>query len=153
MTESRSLSSRVLPGIVLLLVVGVVTYVVAWRSDPPTGPADLVWDKTACAECRMHIGEPAFAAQMRLASGAVVAFDDPGCLFEHLDELQQETVTGTWFHHLRDDRWVSADDVSFVTVAPTPMGYGLGAVAAGERDDAISLPAARQRVLDPDGGR
>lgn len=94
---------------------------------PPSGPREVVWGKQACAHCRMHVSEPAFAAQLHTTEGDVMHFDDPGCLFELL-RADSPRVHALWFHHAREDRWLSRDEVGFVPTQPTPMGFGVGAV-------------------------
>lgn len=111
----------------------------------PTGPAELVWDKTACAHCSMHVGEPEFAAQLQTQDGRTLAFDDPGCLFLLLD-AERPPVHAIWFRHCREARWLPAAAVAFVELTPTPMGFGLGAVDAGTPGSlAFAVAAARCR--------
>jgi hypothetical protein len=125
-----SLPGLLLPALALAVIASVIAYVIVARDALPSGPTDLVWDKTACAACQMHVGEPAFAAQVQLTDGRTLAFDDPGCLF--LTEVELEgRIHAVWFHHCREDRWLRAEAVAFVAVEPTPMGFGLGAVDAG----------------------
>jgi copper chaperone NosL len=130
----------------LTLVVGVVAIVAVTAAALPDGPVDLVWDKEACVFCRMHVGEPHFAAQLQTVDGEVFAFDDPGCLFEY-EERSQPGVHAVYFHHIREQRWIAASAVRFVEISPTPMGYGLGAV-----DDnppgSLDLVQARARVRE-----
>ena len=95
----------------------------------PTGVVPIAWDKEACAHCRMHVGEKGFAAQLQLADGRVLNFDDPGCMFSWLGEHTDE-VHATWLHHRTDDRWLRRDEVRFVEASPTPMGFGIAAVDA-----------------------
>lgn len=102
----------------------------------PEGPVTVVWDKEACAECRMHIGDPSFAAQLQLTDGRVLDFDDPGCLFTWLAG-HEDALHATWFHHHEVDRWLSADEVGFVSVEQSPMGFRLAAVGA-------AVPGARR---------
>ncbi len=92
----------------------------------------------------MLISEPRFAAQLQTEDGVVESFDDPGCLFARLDATNPK-VRALWFHHLREDRWLSADEVGFEPTDKTPMGYGLGAVDAGT-PGALTLDEARGRV-------
>ncbi|MBK8975664.1 MAG: hypothetical protein IPM29_07040 [Planctomycetes bacterium] len=134
----------VLALVTALVVTGVVGYVVVARGALPTGPTELVWDRTACHACRMHVGEPAFAAQIQLRDGRTLAFDDPGCLLLSLDALRGD-AHAIWFHHLREPRWLRSDAVGFVAVEPTPMGFGLGAVDVGA-EGAIPLAEARARI-------
>lgn len=120
---------------------------VAWLLTPATpgaGPVPVIWDKTACAHCRMHIGEPAFAAQLQTEDGRVLDFDDPGCLFELVDK-QQPAIRAAYFRHVDEDRWLPRDGAGFVERSPTPMGYGLGAVDA-DTPGAIGFSEALERV-------
>lgn len=133
-------------GTVIAVVGAAVSFSVFAANSLPAGPVDLVWDKTACASCRMHVGEPAFSAQLTTKDGRTHAFDDPGCLFVFLDE-EQPAVHEIWFHHLHELRWLPASAVAFVPVEPTPMGFGLGAVDPGT-PGAIDLGAARQRCVE-----
>jgi copper chaperone NosL len=110
----------------------------------PEGPQPIAWDREPCAHCRMLIGDPAFAAQLQLADGAVESFDDPGCLLARLD-ARPAAVHALWFHHLREERWLPGDGVAFVRVAQTPMDSGLGAVDVGTQG-AIPLEAARTEL-------
>lgn len=125
------------------LGIGLATLLAPGRAE--SGPVPIVWDKTACAWCRMHIGEPAFAAQLQTADGRVLDFDDPGCLFEYLAE-NQPWVEAMYFHHVDEDRWLKAPAVGFVLRTPTPMGYGLAAVSP-DHPGALSFEQARQRIL------
>jgi hypothetical protein len=106
----------------------------------------------------MHVGEPAFAAQLQLRDGQVLDFDDPGCLFAWwevhmahgpvgaaLDDAAD--VHAVYFHHARADRWLSLGEVGFVAAQATPMGFGFAAVAAdedGARDWRWAAARARQ---------
>ncbi len=149
-----TLTSRVVPVVLLLVVVAAVGAAITWSvvasAKLPDGPAELVWDKTACAACGMHVGEPAFAAQATTTDGRVHAFDDPGCLFLWEAE-QRPQLHSVFFRHHREERWIARDRVGFVPVEPTPMGFGFGAV--DERaPGAIDLDTARRRVLDRTSG-
>jgi hypothetical protein len=129
------------------LAAGLVVFLTVFASAPPTGPVEPVWDRTSCAWCRMHVGEPAFAAQLHTSDGDVLFFDDPGCLFE-LEAEQRPAVHARFFRHMRADRWLSGEEAAFVAVEQSPMGYGLGAVdgpAAGV--GALDLAGARAKVL------
>ncbi|MCB9918362.1 MAG: nitrous oxide reductase accessory protein NosL [Planctomycetes bacterium] len=130
-----------------LVVVGacvVVGRVLLVSTALPEGPVPAVWDHEACAYCRMHIGEPPFAAQLQTKDGQVLFFDDPGCLFEMLDRDGPQ-VHAMYFHHMREDRWIGTDDVAFLETKPTPMGYGIAAVTRGVAG-AVSFDAAREIV-------
>jgi hypothetical protein len=127
-------------GVVALLVVRAVRE----AGRLPEGPVPIAYDRAACAHCRMLISETAFAAQLQEQGGRIHDFDDPGCLLRFEAE-RRPAVHARWFHHLREERWLSGDEVAFAEVAQTPMGYGLGAVEAGT-PGALSLEAARRQV-------
>lgn len=147
----RSFSwSWMLPVAAAVVVVLTVGYVVLARDRLPDGPSDVVWDRAACAACRMHVGEPAFAAQAQLRDGSTLVFDDPGCLLLMLPQIEAD-VHALWFHHVREPRWVRGDAVAFVAAAPSPMGFEIGAVDAGTKD-AEPLAAVRARLAKPKGG-
>jgi hypothetical protein len=135
-----------LVGASLLVLTGAVAAIV-WSltpAPPPSGPVPIVWDKTACAQCRMHIGEPPFAAQLQTSDGRVLDFDDPGCLFE-LIAAQQPGIAQIYFHHSEQERWLSREEVGFVLRTPTPMGYGLAAVER-TRPGALDFEQAGEHV-------
>lgn len=137
---------RVIGGALLALVAGVLAWLVLQERALPDAPAPVAWDRVRCARCRMLVGEPAFAAQLHTRGGAVLHFDDPGCLLLHVHQQRPE-IHRTWFHHLDEDRWISGDAVRFVAAGPTPMGYGLGAADAGA-SPSLSQDAATERVLE-----
>ena len=139
--------SRYLPfilGFLVLAVVVVVGRILFTAAAPPDGPVAAVWDHEVCEFCRMHVGEPPFAAQLQTTDGQVFFFDDPGCLFELLDR-EALNVHAMYFRHMREERWVGRDGVAFLETSPTPMGYGIGAVTR-ETPGTISFDAAHAKV-------
>lgn len=94
----------------------------------PTGPVPIVWDSEVCAHCKMHVGDPRFAAQLQTAGGDVLSFDDPGCLFDYLgaNEVARHAL---YFRDYQNDGWLAAPEVGFVSVEDSPMGYGIAAVS------------------------
>lgn len=114
-----------------LFVVGMIGYAAFASQRAPSGPVEPVADKQACSHCRMHLGEPAFVAELQTASGDVLFYDDPGCLARHLEDGAPAPVA-LWFRHFREKRWLDATHVGFVPTTPTPMGFGYGAVDASE---------------------
>ncbi len=129
-----------------LALVSLVGWAVCLAQRPPDGPEPVAWDREACAHCRMHVGDPRFAAQLQMDSGETRNYDDPGCLLAELAERRREGVRAIWFRDARGDRWLPAATVSFVPAAPTPMGYGLAAVEKGT-PGGIDLDAAMQQVV------
>jgi copper chaperone NosL len=117
-----------------------LTAALRWAQTPPDGPTEPTWSRTPCARCGMLVGEPAFAAQLHTPAGDMRFFDDVGCLLLYAAE-RPDHEAAAWFHHLREPRWIPAHSAGFVSAGGTPMGYGLGAVEAGE-PGAISRAAA-----------
>lgn len=111
----------------------------------PDGPVPIIWDREACAHCRMHIGEPGFATQVQAEDGRVLNFDDPGCMLIWL-ERNSAPVRAVWLHHHTRDEWLSREQARFVPTTPTPMGFGLAVVDAS-LPGALSFAEARARVL------
>jgi hypothetical protein len=150
----NTFGTRFLPilllGVVLAVVASAVTFTLLASGNLPDGPVAVVWDKAACAACGMHVGEPPFAAQLTTKDGKTLVFDDPGCLFLHLEENALE-LHAVWFRDHKADQWHHKDKVAFVPLAVTPMGFGLGAVAAGT-PGAIGYDEARRRCLEHTGG-
>lgn len=108
------------------------------------GPVPIAYDRTPCAHCRMVISDPSFAAQLQTVAGDVLDFDDPGCLLSHRADRAPD-VRALYFHHVREDRWIPGEAVAFAHADHTPMGFGLGAVDAGEAG-ALTLEEAEARV-------
>jgi len=124
---------------------GLLAAALVLLNRPPSGPLEPVWDKEACAYCRMHLGEREFAAEARTADGETLFFDDPGCLLLWSAAADPAPVA-IWFHHSTEPRWLAGDATGFVPADATPMNWGLAAVDAGT-PGALSLAAARDRVL------
>lgn len=146
-TAGRRRAARIGAATALSLVAAGVAALL-WPAGPPEGPVAPVWDRTVCARCGMLVSDPAWAAQLHAPDGAVLHFDDPGCLLLHRAE-RGSPAHALWFHHLREERWLSGPDVGFVPAGPSPMGYGLGAVDA-DTPGALGLEAAARR-LGPGG--
>ncbi len=142
-TRARWLRSA----LVAAVAVGALAVALRWAQAPPDGPLEPEWNRTPCAHCGMLVGEPAFAAQLHTPAGDVRYFDDPGCLLLFAAAHPADEAR-SWFHHLREPRWIPAPQARFVSVSPTPMGYGLGAVGedeAGAITRAEALAAAQHR--------
>jgi hypothetical protein len=118
--------------VILAVALGVAAagHVIRRSEALPTGPQDVVWDHTQCAECRMSVSERAYAAQLQTTDGQVLNFDDPGCLFQY-ERHNQVAFHAVYYRHVQEDRWLAEAEAAFVASGPSPMGYNLGAVPAG----------------------
>lgn len=112
----------------------------------PEGPVDIVWDREVCEHCKMHVGDPRFAAQLQTTDGEVVSFDDPGCLVDYLHEHPTDPHA-LYFRDYDGDRWLSQDEVGFFPVEDSPMGYGIRAVGK-ETPGAHDWTWAQARALE-----
>jgi len=114
----------------VVALVALVIVVVRTGQRVPDERQPIEWSRQPCAHCQMLIGEPRHAAQLITDRGEVLSFDDPGCALRYLDD-HHPTVHRLWFHHSTADRWMTADEVAFLTGGTTPMGSGLLAVERG----------------------
>ena len=128
MPRERRVPLGALAGVLVLALAGALL----WRFvAPPSGPVEPAWDQVPCARCHMLLSDPAFAAQLHGADGAVLFFDDPGCLLLHRDE-SREAQGPVWFHDSAGEGWLPEAETRFVPAPRTPMGYGFAAVAAAD---------------------
>jgi copper chaperone NosL len=111
-----------------------------WAARAPDGPAPVAFDRVACAHCRMLVSDPRFAAQVQLADGEVLQFDDPGCLLI-ARAAEKRRVRAVWFHDSVGAGWIAESEVAFVRERTTPMGYGFAAVRAGRVAGALDEAA------------
>lgn len=144
-TKSRKGSARSWLWAIAVAAIGALALAIVRSERLPSGPVDIVWDREACAHCRMHVSEPRFSAQLQLRTGVILNYDDPGCLLRHLERHPASDVHAVWFHHIDEDRWLDAAHVGFRSVEPTPMGYNLGAIDSTE-PGALGLETVRARL-------
>lgn len=130
------------------LIVAVILFVVLSNRQTADGPVPVIWDKTPCAFCAMHLGDPRFGAQLSTEDGTTYFYDDPGCLFLHERQLEPTgaIVHARWFRDLDHDDWIEAAQVSFRRCKDTPMNFGFGAVRQSD-PAAVSLEQAAAEVL------
>lgn len=126
--SSANATKLVLAAVAVLLVGIALTQLN--RVSLPEGPVPVVWDREVCEHCKMHIGDPRFAAQLQAANGIVMSFDDPGCLAEYLDANPME-LHALYFRDYENDQWLSQSEAGFLPVEDSPMGYGIRAVTRG----------------------
>ena len=130
--------------IVLALGAAVVAFVRFNQVTLPEGAVPVVWDGEVCGHCKMHVGDPRFAAQLQTANGEVLNFDDPGCLFDYLAS-HDAPVHALYFRNHAADGWLAQSDAGFIPVEDSPMGYGLAAVPK-ETEGAQGLDWAKSHV-------
>jgi len=115
----------------------------------------VAWDRTRCSQCGMLVSDPGFAAQLHSAV-VVRHFDDPAWLLAALAALHagdEARAAPIWLHQHRDPRCLAGAEAPSLQTPHSPMGYRLGAVAAGEAPGAISLEEAQRRAAHFDRKR
>lgn len=142
------MSTKIIKG--LLLALALVAVIVAFvrynQVTLPEGPVPVVWDGEVCGHCKMHVGDPRFAAQLQTSAGEVMNFDDPGCLFDYL-QSQDVSIYALYFRNHLADAWLSESEAGFLPVEDSPMGYGIRAVPKGT-PEAQGIDWAKARVQE-----
>jgi copper chaperone NosL len=145
--ETATMSAKMIKG--LLLVIALVAISVAFvrfnQVTLPEGAVPVVWDGEVCGHCKMHVGDPRFAAQLQTTSGDVLNFDDPGCLFDYL-QSHEAPIHALYFRNYDEDGWLTESEVGFLPVEDSPMGYGIRAVSKGT-PEAQDMDWAKGQVM------
>ncbi|MFZ5896941.1 MAG: hypothetical protein ACOY0T_38140 [Myxococcota bacterium] len=107
-------------------------------------PTDPPWGKQACANCRMLVSDPRFAAQALSPVGERVYFDDIGCLVSYLAD--KPGVKKSWVRDA-NGTWLEAASARYRGGATTPMDFGISVDAGGPLDFGAvkALVAAKTR--------
>ena len=115
-------------------VLAFLVTVLAWPTQP-SGPEPILHGRDVCAHCRMHIGQPGFAGEMRDERGALTKYDDVGCLVEAMLRTPGR-IPEAWVEDHATGRLIPLLAASLVRGerSRTPMGSGLLAFA----DDAAA---------------
>jgi copper chaperone NosL len=102
-------------------------------SRPPAeaGPPSIRYGHDRCDACGMLIGDPRYAAGVRLGNG-VRRYDDIGCLVRHSGPVLASKRASGYVHDADTPEWLSADSAIFIRSADirTPMGFGIAAYAS-----------------------
>jgi copper chaperone NosL len=111
----------------LARITGLLTVVLvsAACASRPSGPPEIVVDRTACSHCTMLISEPRYAAAYQVAGAEARVFDDIACLLEAA-RTEAMSELRFWFHDGNDGEWIVGDTAVFVSSPEfrTPMGGG-----------------------------
>lgn len=87
-----------------------------------------MWNKEACARCRMILSEKRFAAQRILSNGEIHFYDDINCALGHGHHHDEGKL---YVRPYGGENWVPAEEVKYVGGLRTPMASGYGAVLEG----------------------
>ena len=72
-----------------------------------------------------------YAVQVVMQNGDTYFFDDIGCMILWLKEHQGD-VAKRYVKTLDTKRWIAVEKAYYSRIAPSPMGYGFGAVEASK---------------------
>jgi copper chaperone NosL len=142
----ETMSTKVVKGLLLLIALFAigVAFVRFNQVTLPEGAVPIVWDGEVCGHCKMHVGDPRFAAQLQTTSGDVLNFDDPGCLFDYL-QSHEASIHALYFRNYDEDGWLAESDAGFLPVEDSPMGYGIRAVSK-KTPEAQGIDGAKSQV-------
>lgn len=110
-------------------------------------PPKIRYGQDICADCRMIIAEPRFAAAAVSETGEVFKFDDIGCAARYADSAKVVPAR-LWVHDFLTEQWVDGKAAVFVHSGNlvTPMGYGLAAFSGLEDADKFNEKEKGQSV-------
>jgi copper chaperone NosL len=99
--------------------------VVLWPAQR-SGPEPIAYGRDACAHCRMHLGSPGFAGELRDRRGVLTKYDDVGCLLRAMLESREE-MPEAWVEDHDGGDLVPLLTAHLVRGVPgsTPMGSGI----------------------------
>lgn len=113
-----------------------------------TGPVQVHWDRDACEQCSMVIGDRRTAAQVRLpGERRAHLFDDLGCALLWLHEQPGDAARSAeiWVRDPEGRAWLDGRMARFAGGATTPMGYGF-ATAGPDAPASLALAEVWQRL-------
>ena len=114
----------------------------------PAEARPIAWGDEACEYCRMTITDQRFGAEVRTATGKLLAFDSIECVAGFVAATAAENVRGVWVSdYERPGTFITADSASFWQVGGgvSPMGRGLLATRAGRRPELADAAAQPMR--------
>ena len=88
---------------------------------------DIKANEYSCAKCKMNVNILDYATQAIKKNGDTYFFDDIGCMILWLEKNSEEVV-GKYVMTLDTHKWIKAEQAHYSRIAPSPMGYGFGAV-------------------------
>lgn len=111
----------------------------ACKPETPA-PSEPVWGKQPCAHCLMLLSERRPAAQLMLADGTRMFFDDVGCMAEWLAR-GSERPAAAWVPGPDGVGWQDAFASRYSAGHRTPMDYGFLSA-----DDGMTFPQLQTAV-------
>ena len=99
-------------------------------------PEDINADSDVCEVCAMAVADDQHATQIILENGRSLKFDDLGCLYEWLEENDEDEVGAKFVRDFDTEEWVLVEDATYIfdEEIETPMAYGI--ISFKEKTDA-----------------
>lgn len=131
---------------VMLFSILPMLILLACSDKPEPGPVPIYYGQDICERCNMIISEKKFAAQYKTAEGAVLKFDDTGCMLHYLYG-KKDNISDIYVMDYVSYTWTDAQSAHYVwsNQIMTPMGYGIAAV--GDVSQARMLAEKENGVL------
>ncbi|HHO65517.1 MAG TPA: hypothetical protein ENJ71_03230 [Epsilonproteobacteria bacterium] len=106
---------------------------------------DIKANEYSCVKCKMDVKALDYATQVVKKNGDTYFFDDVGCMVLWLKEHATDSVK-RYVRTLDTHRWIEAEKAHYSRIAPSPMGYGFGAVEAS-KEGLVSYEEMRDLML------
>jgi copper chaperone NosL len=126
-----------------IVLAGIVTLAAAGCSPAPQEPVPVDTRNDSCAQCRMAVSDPRFAAQLVAPGEEPRLFDDIGCLQAFVERGSVPKDATAYVADHRTKEWVIAARALYVRnlAVQTPMASHL-----------LAFGSLGSRDADPDGG-
>jgi predicted lipase len=106
---------------------------------------DIKANEYSCSLCNMHIKKLDYATEAVKSNGDTYFFDDMGCMIMWL-EKHSDMLERLYVKTLDTHKWMEAQNAHYSRIAPSPMGYGFGAVEV-PKEGLISFAEVKSNIL------
>ena len=117
----------------------------AYKGNTNYKAIDIKRGEYSCATCNMDIKALDYAAQLVTKEGKTFFFDDIGCMLLWLKAHPEQSVK-RYVKTLDTHKWIAVEKAHYSRIAPSPMGYGFGAVEAS-KEGLVSYEEMKRLML------
>lgn len=110
----------------LFLLIGIII-VLGACGKKEIQPVAINEDTDICEVCNMAVIDNQFATQVVMESGKSMAFDDVGCMYDWLENNNNEDISAKFVRDYNDEEWISVDEATYIhnLSVKTPMAYNV----------------------------